>query len=46
METHSALGRVGEPEELGRIAAFLCSAANSYITGTDVLADGGYTSAL
>jgi 3-oxoacyl-[acyl-carrier protein] reductase len=46
METHSALGRVGEPEELGRIAAFLCSAANTYLTGTDVLADGGYTAAL
>lgn len=46
MERNSALGRVGRPEEIGRIAAFLCSEANGYITGTNVLADGGFTSAL
>lgn len=46
MEAESALGRVAEPEELGRVAAFLCSSANTYITGTDVLADGGYTKSL
>jgi len=46
METESALGRVAEPEEIGRVAAFLCSSANTYLTGTDVLVDGGYTKAL
>jgi 3-oxoacyl-[acyl-carrier protein] reductase len=46
MEHRSALGRIGEPDEIGRIGAFLCSAANSYITGTDILADGGATVAL
>ncbi len=46
METESALGRVAEPEEIGRVGAFLCSNANSYITGTDILADGGFTRAL
>lgn len=46
MATRSALGRVGEPEEIGRVAAFLCSSANTFITGTDILADGGFTSAL
>src|ERR1700743_885855 len=34
MSAESALGRVGEPEEIGRVGAFLCSAANSFITGT------------
>lgn len=46
MSRLSALGRVGEPEEIGRAAAFLCSNANTFITGTDVLVDGGFTSAL
>ncbi|MDK9701287.1 MAG: SDR family oxidoreductase [bacterium] len=33
--------RFGEPEELGRLAAFLCSSENRYITGQTVLVDGG-----
>ena len=46
MAEKCALGRIGEPDELGRIAAFLVSGANTFLTGTDVLADGGYTAAL
>ena len=46
MLSTSALGRIAEPEEMGKIAAFLCSGANTYITGTDILADGGYTRAI
>lgn len=46
METESALGRVADPEEIGRVAAFLCSSANTYLTGTDVLVDGGFTKSL
>ena len=46
MSTESALGRIAEPEEIGRVAAFLCSNANTFMTGTDVLVDGGYTKAL
>lgn len=44
--SETALGRVAEPEEIARIAVFLCSGANSYLTGCDVLADGGYTRCL
>jgi NAD(P)-dependent dehydrogenase (short-subunit alcohol dehydrogenase family) len=35
------LGRVGDPEEIGALAAFLCSPAAAYMTGSFVLIDGG-----
>ena len=35
------LGRYGEPEEFANAAAFLLSAAASYITGASLVADGG-----
>jgi NAD(P)-dependent dehydrogenase (short-subunit alcohol dehydrogenase family) len=35
--------RVGQPEEIGSIVAFLSSDAASLMTGAIVLADGGYT---
>lgn len=34
-------GRYGKPEEFGAICAFLCSMHASYMTGQNVLADGG-----
>lgn len=46
LQTQGALGRIAEPEEIGKVAAFLCSNANTYITGTDILVDGGYTNAV
>ena len=40
------LGRYGIPEEYGRLAAFLGSEANTYITGQTILADGGMVRAV
>ena len=35
------LGRYGIPAEYGKLSVFLCSAANTYITGQSILVDGG-----
>ena len=35
------LGRYGQPDEFGRMGAFLLSDAASYITGASVQVDGG-----
>ncbi|MDX2153818.1 MAG: SDR family NAD(P)-dependent oxidoreductase [Bryobacteraceae bacterium] len=38
-----AVGRWGRIEDIGQLAVFLCSEGASYITGTDIVVDGGYT---
>jgi glucose 1-dehydrogenase len=35
-------GRIGQPEDIGRAAAFLASDDADYITGTSLKVDGGY----
>jgi 3-oxoacyl-[acyl-carrier protein] reductase len=37
----TAVGRVGQPEEMAYLVAFLASSRSSYITGTTMLVDGG-----
>jgi len=39
-------GRLGRPQEIGDLIAYLASAQAGYITGTSVLADGGHIKAL
>jgi NAD(P)-dependent dehydrogenase (short-subunit alcohol dehydrogenase family) len=37
------IARWGKVEEIGTLACYLCSEAAGYITGTDILIDGGWT---
>jgi NAD(P)-dependent dehydrogenase (short-subunit alcohol dehydrogenase family) len=46
MVESSALGRMGRAAEVAAVAAFLVSDAASFMTGTDVLVDGGELAAL
>lgn len=39
---HTPMGRVGEPEEVAAVIAFLCLPAASYVTGETVAVDGGF----
>jgi 2-deoxy-D-gluconate 3-dehydrogenase len=36
------LGRMGEPDDVARVVLFLVSPASAYMTGSLILADGGY----
>jgi NAD(P)-dependent dehydrogenase (short-subunit alcohol dehydrogenase family) len=37
------IGRLAQPEELASAAFFLASEDSSYMTGTELVIDGGYT---
>lgn len=39
---HTPMARVGEPEEVASVIAFLCLPAASYVTGEIVAVDGGF----
>ena len=41
-----ALGRLGEPEEIAKMMAFMVSDDCSYLTGVDILYDGGTVAAV
>lgn len=37
------LGRVGQPEDIARMAVSLCDPANDWVTGVEMMVDGGLT---
>lgn len=41
LQDKSPIGRIGEPEEIADVAAFLASDAASYVNGIELFADGG-----
>ncbi len=43
---NGALGRIGQPGEIAALLAFCVSEAASYLTGTDILCDGGAMAAM
>ena len=43
VESHTALGRVGEVDDVSGVVAFLASPLASYITGQHVIVDGGWS---
>ena len=39
------MGRVGEPEDIAELAAFMCSEKSQFVNGSHILATGGYVMA-
>jgi NAD(P)-dependent dehydrogenase (short-subunit alcohol dehydrogenase family) len=37
------MGRFGEPDELVGACVYLCAPASSFVTGTTVVVDGGFS---
>jgi len=46
MEELIPIGRYGSPEEFAKVVVFLCSQANTYMTGQSLIIDGGMVKAL
>ncbi len=43
MEAQQAQNRMGTPEEIASAALYLASEASSFVTGTAMMVDGGYS---
>jgi NAD(P)-dependent dehydrogenase (short-subunit alcohol dehydrogenase family) len=45
LKNKSPIGRIGEPDEIAEVVAFLASDAASYVNGVELFADGGASQA-
>ncbi len=43
IESRIPVGRMAGPEEIANLIVYLCSDMNSYLTGQNIIIDGGYT---
>jgi len=43
LTTRIPMSRLGEPSEIARVVSFLASESNTYITGQDLVVDGGFS---
>ena len=43
LEASQPIGRMGTPDEIAKLALFVCSDDASFITGSDIPIDGGFT---
>ena len=43
VERRTPLGRMGEPEDVARVALFVASADSDFVTGEGIVVDGGLT---
>jgi len=41
MTARIAVGRMGEPDDIAKVAVFLASSAADYVTGQTIITDGG-----
>jgi meso-butanediol dehydrogenase / (S,S)-butanediol dehydrogenase / diacetyl reductase len=46
MVAASAAGRLGTADDIAAVAAFLLGPEASFVTGTDILVDGGVTATI
>ncbi len=42
VESAIPLGRIGRPQEIAAVALFLASDESAYVTGAEIVADGGF----
>ncbi len=45
LENDQPMGRIGQPDEIARVVVFLCSEGASFMTGSQIVVDGGLLSA-